>query len=91
MERFSKKHPANYEHPYSDILRDIDSAIKRYEDVRKRMPNYILVNTTDYGQLLQAYRKAGVLPSTAELVIIQSARIIRTEDIEPGTFDVTGN
>ena len=91
MERFSKKHPTDYEYPYTDMLRDIDSAIKRFEDIRKHMPNYVLLNTTDYEHLAQAYHNAGVLPRTAELVIIQSARVIRTEDMEPGTFDITGN
>ena len=91
MERYSRKQQANYQHPYTDMLRDIDSAIKRFEEVHKHTPNYILVNTADYEHLAQVYRNAGVLPSNAALNIIQSARVIRTNDLEQGTFDVTGN
>lgn len=91
MENFNKKQPADYVHPYENMLGDIDKAIRRYTTKENCPPNYILINTSDYEHLATAYRAAGVIPAKAELNIIQSARLIRSDDMPVGSFDVVCN
>ncbi|MCY1720183.1 hypothetical protein OU798_07505 [Prolixibacteraceae bacterium Z1-6] len=89
MEQFKKKHPEDYADPYVNVISDIDASIRRFTKREGNPPNYILINTADYEHLAQAWRATGVISDKGtELTIIQSARLIRTNDIQQGYYDV---
>lgn len=92
METFRKKQPVDYEDPYHDMLADIRAIIKLYEEVRKHIPNYIIINTKDYELLMAASKRAKLLPQpSTDLVLIQSARVMPSTAMPAGHFDVVGN
>ncbi len=91
MQTFIKKQPVNYQAPYKNVLADIDKAIRSYTAKEGCPPNYILISSADYEHVQAAFRASKVIPQSSELSFIQSARVMRSPDMEPGRFDVVRN
>lgn len=92
METFKKKQPADYENPYVDMMADINSKIKYFRTRNNLLPNYIIINTADMPHLVKASHLAKVLPTNVhELTVIQSARLMPSDNMPVGSFDVVGN
>jgi hypothetical protein len=92
METFKRKERAEYANPYLDLMADIDSEIKYFQKRNGLLPNYILINSADHELLANALSAAKMLPSDIHKpTIIQSARLIPSDFMPTGCFDVVGN
>lgn len=92
METFKKNEAATYKNLYQDMIADIDYKIKYFQSRNGLLPNFIIVSTTDMPHLVKSAQAANMLPSeTNELSIIQSARLMPSEFMHAGSFDVVGN
>ena len=62
METFKLKQPADSQNPYVDMLGDINNQIVYFRKRNELLPNYIILNTTDYDRLITAARIAKLIP-----------------------------
>ena len=92
METFKLKQPADSQNPYLDMLGDINNQIVYFRKRNELLPNYIILNTTDYDRLITAARIAKLIPeNNNNLSIIQSAKVMPSSFMPEGNFDVVGN
>ena len=76
-----------------NILQHIAIEIKQYGISNKgKTPSYIIMNEADSIHLIKEMVKAKMMPDIKEPknLQIQGLRVIRTNDIPEGYFDVTG-
>ncbi len=77
----------------TNILASITNEIKQYSLSNKgKTPTYIIINEADSVGLLNEMHKAKMIPDVKnpKKLQIQGLRVIRTNDIPEGYFDVTG-
>ena len=75
-----------------NILQDITSEIKHYS-TKGKTPTYIIISNNDSSKLLNEMYKAKLIPDKSEpkKLTLYGLRVIRTNDIPEGFFDVTGS
>jgi len=76
-----------------NILQDIESEIKQYSLSNKgKTPTCIIINEADSISLLKEMHKAKMIPdvNATKKIQIQGFRVIKTNDIPEGYFDVVG-
>ena len=76
-----------------NILQDISNEIKHYSLINKgETHSYVIINQADSEQLLTAMLKAKLIPGNTQpkKLTILGLRVIRTNDIPEGYFDVVG-
>jgi len=75
-----------------NILQDIANEIKQYTD-KVKTPTYIIINITDSPKLLNEMSRAKLIPDNKEpkKLALYGLRVIRTNDIPEGYFDITGS
>ncbi len=75
-----------------NVLQDIANEIKQYTD-KGKTPTYIIISDVDSPKLLNEMSKAKLLPDNNEpkKLTLYGLRVIRTNDIPEGYFDITGS
>ena len=76
-----------------NILADIASEIKQYSLTNNgKTPSYIIINDNDTKYLLSAMNKANLIRDNTEpnKITLLGVRVLRTNDIPKGYFDITG-
>ncbi len=74
------------------MLGDINSQIAYFRKRNELLPNYIILNITDYDRLITAAHITKLIPENKNNIsMIQSARIIPSSLMPEGNFDVVGN
>jgi len=75
-----------------NILQDITNEIKHYTN-KGKTPTYIIISNDDSTKLLKEMYKAKLIPDKAEpkKLTLYGLRVIRTNDIPEGYFDITGS
>ena len=75
-------------------LKSIANEIKQYSLSNKgKTPTYIIINEADSISLLKEMHKAKMIPDVNKpnKLQIQGLRVVRTNDIPVGYFDITGS
>ncbi len=74
-----------------NILQDIANEIKHYTN-KGKTPTYIIICILDSAKLLNEMYKAKLIPDKSEpkKLSLYGLRVIRTNDIPEGYFDVIG-
>lgn len=93
MIAFNHKSPVHYEHPYRSMQKDIDAEIASFKKIWKKPPNYIVLHTDDYEELLAELQSTGYFPPGKTPAKFQycGTRVMRSPDMDKGWFDVVGN
>ncbi len=80
-----------YESFSKNILQDILNEIKHYTN-KGKTPTYIIISNDDSPKLLNEMYKTKLLPDKSEQkkLTLYGLRVIRTNDIPEGYFDVIG-
>lgn len=75
------------------MLHDIETQMKEYKAHREIPPNYIVINPEDEQALLEEMQSFKLLTKGKAVgkLQFQGIRIIRSEDIKKGYFEVLGN
>ena len=91
MKIYTPKVETNYEHPYKLMLHDIREEIDCFQQVHQVAPNYVIVNTDDVSKLRREMATLKLLPHNhSGKIQYMGVRIIRSQDMSEGSFDVVG-
>ena len=92
MRNYTPKMETNYEYPYKLMLHDIREEIECFKKEHKYAPVYIIINPDDITMLRHEMTVLKLLPQNHDGGIeYLGIRIIRSEDMSEGNFDVVGS
>ena len=78
---------------YQGKLIDIVKEIRRYREVFKTNPKYIIISSSDFEMVLNEMNQVGILPNRfrEDEFIFYDIPIILSLDFNKGFYDVVGN